>query len=119
MRRILLGNMTQDRGILPGDGAELPLLRPGVLAQLSREPKERRTSNSEGDCLILSGNGLDRFDKQRLAEVRAALSGQCRVDPYGRDYGPARRGMGARHIVSTLFMIALAAAVGMTIGSVL
>ena len=119
MRRISVCNMTQGRGILAGDGAELPLLRPRVLAQLSREPKERRTSNSEGDCLILSDDGLDRFDTQRLAEVRGALSGQFRVYPYGRDYGPARPGTGAKHIVLTLVMIALAVAVGMTIGSVL
>ena len=106
-------------GDLPGDGAELPLVHPGLLSQLSRGTKERRTTNSEGDCLILSVDDLGEFDPDRVGEVRDALSGVFRVDPYGRGDRRARRWMGLKHPVVTLVFVALAVVVGMTIGLVL
>ncbi len=119
MRRTRQRNATRTPDILAGDGAELPLLHPNLLHQLSSGTKERRTSNSEGDCLILSDNGLDKFDTDRVAEVRAALSGEFRVDPFGPEDGPARWGMGLKHMVFAIIIIALALVVGITIGSVL
>ena len=119
MRRTRQRNATRTPHILAGDGAELPLLRLDLLTQLSGGAKERRVSNSEGDCLILSDVGLDKFDAERVAEVRAALSGEFRVDPYRREYGPARRGMGLKHMVFGIVIVTLAVVVGITIGSVL
>ncbi len=119
MRRTRQRNATRTPDIRAGDGAELPLLRPNLFAQLSSGAKERRISNSEGDCLILSDVGLDKFDAERVAEVRAALSGEFRVDPYRREYGPARWGNGVKHMVFAIVIVALAVVVGITIGSVL
>lgn len=112
-------NATRTPHILAGDGAELPLLRLDLLTQLSSGAKERRISNSESDCLILTDEGLDRFDAERVAEVRAALSGEFRLDPYGPEDPPAGRGMGLKHMVFGIVIVALAVVVGMTIGSVL
>ncbi len=118
MRRTRQRKSTQAPGDLPGDGAELPLVNPGLLPQLSRGEKERRTSNSEGDCLILSDDELGKFDADRVAEVRDGLSGEFRVDPFGRGEGPAPRGMGLRHMVFAVVIVALAVVVGVTIGLV-
>ena len=109
---------TRIPGDLPGDGAELPLVHPRLLAQLSRGQKERRTTNSEGDCLILSDDELGKFDAERVAEVRDALSGEFRVDPLGRGDRLAHRGMGMKHMVFAMVLAALAVVVGMTIGLV-
>ncbi len=112
-------NATRTLRILAGDGAELPLLRLDLLTQLSSSAKERRISNSEGDCLILSDDGLDKFDTERVAEVRAALSGEFRVDPFGPEDRPAGRRMGLKHMVFAIVIGTLALIVGITIGSVL
>ncbi len=119
MRRTRQRNATRTPDILAGDGAELPLLRLDLLTQLSSGAKERRISNSEGDCLILSDDGLDKFDTERVAEVRAALSGEFRVDPFGPEDRPAGRGMGLKHMVFGIVIVTLAVVVGITIGSVL
>ena len=105
-------------GDLAGDGAELPLVHPALLHQFSRGTKERRTTNSESDSLILSVDELGKFDPERVSEVRDALSGKFRVDPYGRGDRPARRGMGVKHPVFTIVLVAFAVVVGMTIGLV-
>lgn len=112
-------NATRTPRILGGDGAELPLLRLDLLTQLSSGAKERRISNSEGDCLILTDDGLDKFDTERVAEIRAALSAEFRVDPFGSEDRPAGWGMGLKHMVFGIVIVALAVVVGMTIGSVL
>ncbi len=119
MRRTRQRNATRTPGILAGDGAELPLLRPNLLIQLSSGAKERRIRNSEGGCLILSDDGLDKFDTERVAEVRAALSGEFHVDPFGWEDGPARWGTGRKRMVFTIVIVALAVVIGVTIGSVL
>ncbi len=119
MRRTRQPNATRTPGILGGDGAELPLLRLDLLTQLSSGAKERRISNSQGDCLILTDDGLDRFDAERVAEVRAALSGEFRLDPYGPEDRPAGRGTRLRHMVFAIVIVTLAVVVGLTIGSVL
>ena len=116
MRQTLQRIATQTPHNLPGDGAELPLLRPELLSQFSIGTKERRTSNSVGDCLILSDDGLDKFDTERLAEVRAALSGEFRVDPFGWQDGPARRGTRLKRMVFGIVIGTLAVVVGLTIG---
>ncbi len=100
MRRTSLRNLTQTGGRLPGDGAELPLWRPDLLPQLVRGTKENNA------------------DTQRVTDVRAALSSALRVDPFAPEDGPARWGMGLKHMVFAIVVIALAVAVGMTIGSV-
>ncbi len=118
MRRTRQRNATRTPDILAGDGAELPLLRPNLFAQLSSGAKERRISNSEVDCLILSDDGLDKFDTERVAEVRAALTREFRVDPFVWEDGPARWGTGLKHMVFAIVIVALAIVVGITIGSV-
>ena len=119
MRRTRQRNATRTPDIRAGDGAELPLLRLDLLTQLSSGAKERRISNSEGGCLILTDDGLDKFDTERVAEVRAALSGEFRVDPFGWEDGPARWRTRRKHMVFTIVIVALAVVIGLTIGSVL
>ncbi len=119
MRRTRHRNATRTPGILAGDGAEMPLLRLDLLTQLSSGAKGRRISNSKGDCLILTDDGLDKFDAERMAEVRAALSCEFRVDPYGPEDRPAGRRMGLKHMVFAIVIGTLALIVGITIGSVL
>ena len=109
-------NATRTPRILGGDGAELPLLRLALLTQLSSGAEERPISHSQGDCLILSEDGLDKFNTERLAEVRAALSGEFRVDPFGWQDGPARRGTRLKRLVFGIVIGTLAVVVGLTIG---
>ena len=107
MRRTQQRNATRTPEILAGDGAELPLLRPDLLTQLSSGAKERRIRNSEGDFLILSDDRLDKFDTERVAEVCAALSREFRVDHFGREHGPARWGTGLKHMVFAIVIVGL------------
>ncbi len=118
MRRTLHRKGTQTSDNLPGDRAGRPLLGADLLPQLAKGRKERRTSNSEGNYLILSDGGLDSFDTERAAEVRAALSGEFLGNPSGREDGPVRWPMALKHMVFGIAIAALAVAVGMTIGLV-
>ncbi len=76
MRRTRQRSRSRQAGAQPGDGAELPLLHPRLLPQLSHREEEGRTPTSEGECLILSENELGAFDADRVDEVRRALSAE-------------------------------------------
>jgi hypothetical protein len=88
MRRTRQGSTTGIAEGRAGDGAELPLLHPRRLSQLSNGEDGRRTCTPEGDCLILSEAGLSSFDAGNVSEVRDALSA-------GRPTPPGHQGMGS------------------------
>ncbi len=70
MRRTRQHGTTETAKGRPGDGAELPLLHPRLLSQLSNGEDGRRTGTPGGECLILSEDGLSSFDAGIVSEVR-------------------------------------------------
>ena len=103
----------------PSDGADLPLLHPRILGQLSNSSDDRRAHSSEGDCLILSDDELERFDADRIGEVRQALSGEFAVSGWPLENGMPRRRPRWKKVVWAAVFLVLALAVGLTIGVVL
>ncbi len=102
-----------------GDGAELPLLHPRLLAQLSHGHRERRPQSAEGDCLILSDGGLESFDSHRVDEVRDGLSTEYPVPGWPAASRTRRRGFSWKWLILTACYLALAIGAGLTIGYVL
>lgn len=102
-----------------GDGADLPLLHPRLLAQLSQSHGERRPRSAEGSCVILSDGGLERFDAHRVDEVRKGLSNEVPIP--GSPAATRARGHGFswKWLVLTACYLALAIGAGLTIGLVL
>jgi hypothetical protein len=102
-----------------GDGAELPLLHPRLLAQLSQGHRERRPQNVAEDCLILSAGGLERFDSHRVDEMRKGLSAEVPVSGWPVPSRGRGRALHWKWLVLTACYLALAIGAGLTIGYVL
>ncbi len=116
MRRTRQGSTTENAEDRPGDGAELPLLHPRLLPQLSHAEDGRRTSTPEGDCLILSEDGLSSFDAGNVSEVRDALSIGRPTPAWPPGNGIARRRLRWKRILLAAVCFALAIGVGVAIG---
>ena len=116
MRRTRQGSTTENAKGRPGDGAELPLLHPRLLAQLSNGEAGRRTRTPEGDCLILSEDGLSSFDAGSVSEIRDTLSAGRPTPAWPPVNGITRRRLRWKRILLAAVCFALAIGAGVTIG---
>ncbi len=102
----------------PSDGADLPLLHPRVLGQLTNPGEGRRAHSSEGDCLILSDEELELFDIDRIDEVRHALSTEHAFSEWPGGQAIARRRPRWEKVLWGAVLVAAAVGVGAIIGMV-
>lgn len=116
MHRTWQGSTAEIARGRPGDGAELPLLHPRLLAQLSNGADGRRTCVPEGDCLILSEDGLSSFDAGNVREVRDALSAGRATPAWPPESGVTRRRLRWKRMLLAAVCFALAVGAGVTIG---
>ena len=116
MSRTRRGSTTENAKGRPGDGAELPLLHPRLLPQLSKAEDGRRTCTPEGDCLILSEDGLSSFDVGKVSEVRYALSAGRPTPAWPPVNGITRRRLRWKRMLLAAVCLALAIGAGVRIG---
>lgn len=116
MRRTRQRSTTETAKGRPGDGAELPLLHPRLLSQLSHGEDGRRAGTPEGECLILSEDGLSSFDAGDVREVRDALSAERPTPAWPPVNGITRRRLRWQRILLAAVCFALALGAGVTIG---
>ena len=116
MRLARQGSTTENAQGRPGDGAELPLLHPSILAQLSNGEAGRRTRTQVGDCLILSEDGLSSFNAGNVREIRDALSAGRPTPAWPPANGITRRRLRWKRMLLAACYFGFAVGAGVAIG---